>query len=99
MAEKTIGSGKTRNEKWIQITLSEKTLHELLENLDEFRDNKFVKLNINIQDAPDQYGKNIKVSRDTWKPSGGYAPRSEPERTNNYRSESEVAEQEPDLPF
>lgn len=77
MAEKTIGSGKRRSDTWLQITLSEKTLNELLSDLDEFNGNKYVKLNINMQDNPDQYGKDVKVSRDRYKPSGNYTPKSQ----------------------
>jgi len=30
--------------------------------------NKFIKLNINLKDEADQYGKDVAISVDTWKP-------------------------------
>jgi hypothetical protein len=39
-----------------------------MEYVEEFNGNKFVKLNINIKDEADQYGKDVSISVDTWKP-------------------------------
>lgn len=100
MAEKTIGSGKTRNEKWLQITLSEKTLQELLGDLDEFQGHKFVKLNVNIQDEADKFGKNIRVSRDRYKPSQGNIDNYVPsDRTERVQQINEKLKDESKLPF
>ena len=65
--EKTIycGSGKKMNEGWLKVTINPDKLKDYIE---EFNGNKFVKLNINIKDEADQYGKNVSISVDTWKP-------------------------------
>ncbi len=106
--EEIIARGKTRHEKWMQITISEKTLHSLLydEELDEYEGHRYVKLNINIQDKPDNFGKNITVTRDRYKPSGDRVskPRTnEPidatytERVNQQANDDSVPDS--DLPF
>lgn len=60
-----VGSGKKQKDNWLKITINPDKLQEYIE---EFNGNKFVKLNINIKDAPDQYGKDVSVTIDTWKP-------------------------------
>lgn len=65
--EKTIycGSGKKQNDGWIKATINPEVLQE---HIQEFNGRTFVKLNINIKDEPDQYGKDVSISIDTWKP-------------------------------
>ena len=65
--EETIycGSGKVMNEKWLKVTINPSKIAEYIQ---EYNGNKFVKLNINIKPEADQYGKNVAISVDTWKP-------------------------------
>jgi len=59
------GSGKKQNENWLKVTINPDKIRE---HIQEYNGNKFVKLNINIKDEPDQYGKDVSISVDTWNP-------------------------------
>ena len=59
------GSGKVMNENWLKVTINPAKIAKYIE---EYNGNKFVKLNINIKKEADQYGKNVSISVDTWKP-------------------------------
>ena len=65
--EKTIyaGSGKKMNDNWLKVTINPDKLKDYIE---EFQGNKFIRLNINVKEEPDQYGKDVSISVDTWKP-------------------------------
>ena len=65
--EETIycGSGKVMNPKWLKVTINPTKLADYIQ---EYNGNKFIKLNINLKDEPDQYGKDVSISVDTWKP-------------------------------
>ena len=67
MKEKTIyvGSGKTMSNKWLKVTINPDKLKDYIE---DYKGNKFIRLSINIKDEADQYGKDVSVSVDTWKP-------------------------------
>ncbi len=60
-----VGSGKKQNETWIKATINPDKMQDFIE---EFKGNKFVRLNINIKDQPDQFGKDVSISIDEWKP-------------------------------
>lgn len=81
--EETIycGSGKVMNPKWLKVTINPSKLADYIQ---EYNGNKFIKLNINLKDEPDQYGKDVSISIDTWKPE----PQSE-----------KVSDTSNDLPF
>ena len=74
------GSGKKMGSNWLKVTINP---DKLKEHIQEFKGNKFVKLNINIKDEADQYGKDVSISVDTWEPEGA----------------TETATQSDDLPF
>ena len=59
------GSGKKQKENWLKITINP---DKIKDHIQEFNGNKFVKLNINIKDEANQYGKDVSVSVDTWQP-------------------------------
>ena len=59
------GSGKKMNDKWLKVTINPDKLRDYIQ---EFSGNKFIRLNINIKDEADQYGKDVSISVDTWKP-------------------------------
>jgi len=65
--EETIycGSGKVMNPKWLKVTINPSKLADYIQ---EYNGNKFIKLNINLKDEADQYGKDVSISIDTWKP-------------------------------
>ena len=67
MAEKAIycGSGKKQNDQWLKCTINP---DKLMEYIQTYEGNKFVKLNINIKEQPDRYGKDVSITIDTWKP-------------------------------
>lgn len=60
-----VGAGRKKANDWLSITINPDKLQPFVE---EFNGNKFVRLNINIKAEPDQYGKDVSVSIDTWKP-------------------------------
>ncbi len=67
MSEKTIycGSGKKQNETWLKATIN---IDKIKEHIEEYKGHKFVRLNINIKDEVDQYGKDVSLSVDKWQP-------------------------------
>lgn len=67
MKEKTIycGSGKSMSNKWFKVTINP---DKLKEHIQEYNGNRFIKLNINVKDEADQYGKDVSISVDTWQP-------------------------------
>lgn len=60
-----VGSGKKQNETWFKATINPDKIQE---HIQEFKGSKFVKLNINLKDTPDQYGKDVSITVDTWTP-------------------------------
>jgi len=60
----------------------------------EYNGKKYIKVNINIKDEVDQYGKDVSITVDTWKPD------SEKSATpKKVEAKAVVTEQEGDLPF
>ena len=80
--EETIycGSGKVMNDKWLKVTINPTKIAEYIQ---EYNGNKFIKLNINIKPEPDQYGKNVAISVDTWQPEEKQATTQASESTND----------------
>lgn len=60
-----VGKGKKRNANWFTVTINP---DKIKDHIQEYNGNKYVKLNINISDTPDQYGKDVKITIDTYKP-------------------------------
>ena len=60
-----VENGVYSNEKWLKVTINPSKIAEYIQ---EYNGNKFVKLNINIKPEADQYGKDVSISVDTWKP-------------------------------
>ena len=88
MADKPIycGSGKKQNDNWLKVTINP---DKIMDYIQTYEGNKFIKLNINIKDEPDQYGKDVSISIDTWKPD-----------RNDSKTETKKKEvyKEPDIP-
>jgi len=78
MNEKKIycGSGKKQNEGWLKVTINPEKIQEYIQ---EYEGKKYVKLNINILDKPNNFGKDVQITIDTYvKPDrAGMLPESE----------------------
>lgn len=59
------GSGKKQNDGWLKATIN---VDKFKDHISEFKGHKFIKLNININEKADQYGKDVSISIDTWEP-------------------------------
>lgn len=70
MAEKKIycGSGKKQSDTWLKVSINPDKLKDYIQ---EYQGSKFVKLNINIYDEPNEYGKDVSITIDTWKKDEG----------------------------
>ena len=65
--QKTIycGGGKKMNEGWLTVTVH---IDKAKEYIFDYKGNKYLKLNINVKDQPDQYGKDVSLSVNTYEP-------------------------------
>lgn len=59
------GSGKKKSDTWLQASIN---LDKIKEHIQEYKGSKFIKVNINVKSEPDQYGKDVSITIDTWKP-------------------------------
>jgi hypothetical protein len=68
MEQKTIyiGNGKKQKDNWLKSSLCLSDIPK--EHTFEYNGKTYVKVNINVNDAPDQYGKDVSITVDTWKP-------------------------------
>ena len=94
MEEKKIyvGSGKKKFDNLRAVSICITKLPE--EYIFEYNGEKYIKLNVHDKKEADQYGKDVNVSIDTWKPTGEMSHKSvssEPQSTS--------AKIEDDLPF
>ena len=84
--EKTIycGSGKKQNDTWIKASIN---VAKFKDHIQEYKGHKFIKLNINIKDELDKFGKDVSITVDTWQPDEDVQPKQKTEK------------QDDDLPF
>ena len=87
-----IGNGVKQNESWLKSSFCLSDIPK--EHMFEFNGKKYIKVNINIKDEVDQYGKDVSITVDTWKPEAGKT--AAPKTTE---AKAVVTEQEGDLPF
>lgn len=89
--EKTtyVGSGKKQSDSWLKVTVN---VDKIKDYVEEYKGHKFVRLNINLKDQLDQYGKDVSISIDKWEPQ---PQQSAPAQNNNYYED----EAQDDLPF
>ena len=94
MADKPIycGSGKKQSAKWLKVTINPDKLKEYIKT---YEGNKFVKLNINIKDEPNQYGKDVEITIDTWEKESSQSS----QKTTEFAKEIELPSTNDDLPF
>ena len=52
---------------WLTISVN---YDKIQDHIEEYKGHKFFKLNVNIKEEPDQYGKDVSVSVNTYKPDG-----------------------------
>jgi hypothetical protein len=66
--EKTIyiGNGKKMKDNWFKSSLCLTDIPK--EHTFEYNGKKYIKVNINLKDEVDQYGKDVNITVDTWKP-------------------------------
>lgn len=90
------GSGKKKSDNWLSVTLNPEKFAEFVQ---EYNGSKFIKLNINILNEPDKFGKDVSITIDTWKPreqaNTSSAPRSVTPQPAAVPSKQEFK----DLPF
>jgi len=66
MSEKIhLGSAKKKGETWYKGTIN---MDKIEPHIQEFKGHRFIKVDINIFEEPDQYGKSLKITLDTWQP-------------------------------
>lgn len=61
------GSGKKMKGNWRKVALCLSKISK--DHIFEYEGREYVKLNVNDKDEKDQYGKDVSVTIDTWKPS------------------------------
>ena len=95
-----IGNGQKKSEKWLKSSIC---LTDIPKELTfEYNGKNYVKVDINIFDSPNKFGKDVSISIDEWKPSGQQynVPTERKTAADNVRKE--VEQQLPandDLPF
>lgn len=65
------GSGKKQSNTWLKVSVC---LTDLEAHTFEYNGKKYAKLNININDEPNKWGKDVSLSVDTWQPEEQSAP-------------------------
>lgn len=61
-----IGNGKKQNEKWLKSSLCLTDIPQ--DHIFEYNGKKYIKVNINVRDTPNEYGKDVSISVDTYQP-------------------------------
>ncbi len=61
-----LGSGKKRKDNWMTASIC---ITDALTHAYEYNGKKYVNVNINIQDQPNQYGKDIDISLNDYTPN------------------------------
>ena len=59
------GSGVKRSDNWLSVSIN---IDKIKDYIQEYNGSKFVKLNVNVNKEPNEYGKDVSISVDTWKP-------------------------------
>ena len=80
------GGGKKMNDNWMTVTVH---IDKVKEHVFDYKGNKYLKLNVNLKDQPDQYGKDVSLSVNTYNP----------EEQKETKPVAEVSNSSDDLPF
>jgi len=86
MSKVYVGSGKVQTDRWLKCTINP---DKLLEYVQEYNGNRFVKLNINILTEANKFGKDVEITVDTWQPGG--------QRKTEEKPSSDVVSEERDI--
>ena len=83
MEQKTIyiGNGKKQKDNWLKSSLCISDIPK--EHTFEYNGKTYVKVNINLKDEVDQYGKDVSITVDTWKPDAQPIEGISKEETND----------------
>ena len=98
-----IGNGVRKGDTWLTSSLCLSDIPA--EHMFEYKGKKYVKVNINIKDEVDQYGKDVSITVDTWKPDSekSATPKSTKQMLKTVEvkaaEQAGVTEVEGDLPF
>jgi hypothetical protein len=60
-----LGNGKKKNPTWLKASIC---LTDALEHSFSYEGKKYIKVDINVYDEPNQYGKDVAITLDTYKP-------------------------------
>jgi hypothetical protein len=66
-----LGSGKKKSESWFKTSLC---IDDAIQHSFEYQGKRYVKIDINVFPEPNQYGKDVQVTLDTYKPDQSKAP-------------------------
>lgn len=80
------GGGKKMTDNWMTVTVH---IDKVKEHVFDYKGNKYLKLNVNLKDQPDQYGKDVSLSVNTYNP----------EEQKETKPVAEVSNSSDDLPF
>lgn len=58
------GSGKQQTDSWIKATINPDVISKFIQ---EYQGKRFVKININLRQEPNQFGKDVEITIDTYK--------------------------------
>ena len=90
------GGGKKQNDTWFKVTINPDKIQDYIQ---EYNGSKFVKLNVNIKE-PDQFGKDVSISIDTWNPNSAQNSSTQNETKNQDNNIDQANNtEEDDLPF
>lgn len=67
-----LGNGKKQSATWLKSSICLSDIPQ--EHTFEYNGKKYVKVNININDTPNQWGKDVSISLDTWQPEETSVP-------------------------
>lgn len=60
-----LGNGKKKNESWFKASIC---ISDAMQHAFEYGGKKYIKVDINVYAEPNQYGKDVSVTLDTYKP-------------------------------
>lgn len=71
------GGGKKMKDDWLTISVN---YDKIQDHIEEYKGHKFIRLNVNIKDKPNEFGKDVSVSVNTYKPDkeGKPIPKDQP---------------------
>ena len=79
MAKKVyLGNGKKKSPTWMKAIITDEVTKYWIQG----KTKKFVKVDINIFDEPDQYGNDVSITLDTWVPEKKNEPAAELKKDN-----------------